>query len=76
MWEGASSRGYRLLHTVSTGGVPVVAVAVRSDFFVVARMDGIVQVYGLVSGRGQYPLRFVQRVQLIYILASVRMHSQ
>jgi hypothetical protein len=44
----ADAGGIRVLTTIPSTGVPVVSVAVRRDVVVAARLDGAVQLYGLV----------------------------
>ncbi|KAG2485514.1 hypothetical protein HYH03_015787 [Edaphochlamys debaryana] len=54
VWEAlvaAQAAGHKLLSAVAPTGVPVVAVAVRRELVVAARLDGAVQVYGLRDGK-------------------------
>lgn len=50
VWEGRSSRDYAVLHSIPSTGMPAVSLAVRGDMVVAGRLDGAVQIYGLVRG--------------------------
>lgn len=72
VWEGLSTRTYNVLLSIPSTGMPAVSLAVRGDMVVAGRLDGAVQVYGLVGSLKPFKCSSTRRTSRRCVLSRLR----